>query len=311
MNPAEKQARYSTRDHLRALVSGLPDKRRRSRRLMMLQGFIDDSGNDGKSPVFVLAGFMSSVERWEAFSDEWDRVLKPADGFQLEVLKMTDVYRNRVRGARYYGWPDDDRDDRLKKLIKVINTHAMHGIISVIPYEPFNRIIKGKFNPHSLDRPYFLSFFGVMTQLFKVTHSLKIDDKVEFIFDTQDSENKPLLMAEYERFISAAPPEVQAMSAGYPNFKRDEDFSPLQAADMLAWHARKYYVESFHGRDPTKDPSHPYLANLLMPEHDIIDIWDEARIKAVVDILEKTIWSKKMGEGVPMTVPDFSGLRSS
>jgi len=275
---------------------------------MMLQGFIDDSGNDGKSPVFVLAGFLSSVEKWEVFSDDWDAVLNPDQGFRVGPLKMSEVFRNRIRGSRYFGWQDDDRDERLKRLIKVINSHAMHGIISVIPYEPYNRLVKGKFNPPALDRPYFLSFFGVMTHLFKLNRHLKIDDKIEFIFDSQDSENKPLLAAEYDRFVSVSPPEVKSMSAGY-QFKRDEDFAPLQAADMLAWHARKYYFDAHNGRDPTKDPSHPYLANMLMPEHDIIDFWDEDRMIEIAKILDHSSWANRLGSGIPMTVPNLSTWR--
>lgn len=306
MTPAEKQARYSPRDYVRALVSGFPDKRRRSRLLMMLQAFVDDSGNDGKSPVFVLAGYISSVEKWESFSDDWSGVLKPATGKHLEVLKMADVYRNRLRGSRYYGWDDDERDERLKSFIKVINKHSMHGIVSVIPYEPYLRLMKGKFKTLALDRPYFLSFFGVMTQLFNVTQKLKLDNRVDFIFDTQDSENIPLLMAEYDRFISMAPPEIKALSGGYPAFKKDEDILPLQAADMLAWHARKYYFDLYRGKDPTKEPSNVYLAHMLMPKHDVIDIWDEARIKEAADILLQSSWRGKssFGNGVSMTLPD-------
>ena len=120
----------------------------------------------------------------------------------MGVLKMTDAYRNRVRGSRYYGLEDANRDARLKSLIQVINRHVMHGIISVIPYDLYNRIIKGNFNLQStttLDRPYFLSFFGVMARLLQITQQLKLDDKVEFIFDTQDNENKAILMSEYDR----------------------------------------------------------------------------------------------------------------
>ena len=256
---------------------------------MMLQAFIDDSGNDGKSPIFVLAGYLSSVEKWEAFTADWERVLKPESGKQLEVLKMADVFRNRIRGSRYYGWDNDERDERLKSFVKVINRHAMHGIISVVPIEPYSRLFKGKFSTLPLDRPYFLSFFGVMVQLFKINHHLKLGDKVDFIFDTQDSENIPRLMEEYDRFISIAPPEVKAMSSGYPGFKRDEDVTPLQAADMLAWHARRYHFDLYNGKDPTKEPSNVYFANLLMPDHDIIDIWDEARLLEVATVLHNSV----------------------
>jgi hypothetical protein len=274
----------------------------------MLQAFIDDSGNDGKSPVFILAGYIASAENWERFSNEWEKTLKPEDGMNLGVLKMADVYRNRVRGSRYYGWADDQRDQRLKSLIKVINSHALHGIVSIVPYKTYDAFIKGKFNPPSLDRACFLSFFGIMTRLLAVAQQLKLDDRIDFIFDSQDSENKPLLMAEYDRFISLAPPEIRALSGGYPEFKRDEDSLPLQAADMLAWHVRRYYFDLYNGKDPTKEPSNIYLANLFKPAHDVLDIWDKARIKQVADVLSKSSWRKPQtfGKGVVMTLPDPS-----
>jgi len=279
----------------------------------MLQAFIDDSGNDGKSPVFVLAGFIASSEQWEVFSDEWDKVLNPEVGFRMGVLKMADVYRNRKRGTRYYGLSNAERDARLKALIQVVNRYAMHGIVSVIPYKLYNSLIKGNFNLQStstLDRPYFLSFFGVMARLLQITQKLNLDDKVDFIFDTQDNENKQILMSEYDRFISLAPDNVAALSRGYPSFKKDEELLPLQAADMLAWHIRKYYSDHDSGKDPTKGPSNIYLANLFKPEHDVFDLWDKDRLGQVRDALLKTTWRKSvgLGRGVTMTLPDPTSI---
>lgn len=275
----------------------------------MLKAFIDDSGNDGKSPVFVLAGFVASAEAWETFSSDWGSALNPEGSFQMGVLKMADVYRNRVRGSRYYGLSDAERDARLKSLIQIVNRHAMHGIVSVVPYELYNRIIRGNFNLQSttaLDRPYFLSFFGVMARLFQITQSLKLDDKIDFIFDTQESESKALLRSEYDRFISLAPDNIASLSGGYPSFQNDEEALPLQAADMLAWHIRKYYVAYQSGKDPTQDPSNVYLANLFRPKHDVFDTWDENRLEQIRHALLKRSWREPVsfGHGVPMTFPD-------
>ncbi|WP_213739653.1 DUF3800 domain-containing protein [Bradyrhizobium sp. dw_411] len=280
---------------------------------MMLQAFIDDSGNDGRSPVFVLAGFIASADQWKVFSDEWDNILNPKIGFRMGVLKMADVYRNRVRGSRYKGLSDAERDARLKALIQLVNRHAMHGVVSVVPYELYNCIIKGNFNlqsTNSLDRPYFLSFFGVMTRLFQITEKLNLGDKIEFIFDTQDNESKAILMSEYDRFISLAPDNIAALSGGYPSFKKDEESLPLQAADMLAWHIRKHYSDQDSGKDPTKEPSNIYLANLFKPEHDVFDLWDKDRLTQVRDALSKTTWQKSvgLGRGVTMTLPDPTSI---
>ena len=54
----------------------------------MLQACIDDSGWDGTSPVFVLAGYVAKAEAWDAFADEWRALLDKAS---VKVLKTTDI----------------------------------------------------------------------------------------------------------------------------------------------------------------------------------------------------------------------------
>ncbi len=38
--------------------------------------YIDDSGKSDQSPVLVLAGYLASDNRWEAFDLEWREILK-------------------------------------------------------------------------------------------------------------------------------------------------------------------------------------------------------------------------------------------
>lgn len=91
----------------------------------MLQGFIDDSGWDGQSPVFVLAGYVAKAEQWEAFSDEWQKVLDHSDPAPIQVLKTNQIYRNNVPNTIFHGWTNEQRDDRLKMFIAAIRRHAM------------------------------------------------------------------------------------------------------------------------------------------------------------------------------------------
>jgi hypothetical protein len=47
---------------------------------MVLQAYIDDSGNDPSQYAFILAGFVAPAETWAAFCDEWQTLLDRPPG---------------------------------------------------------------------------------------------------------------------------------------------------------------------------------------------------------------------------------------
>ena len=57
------------------LVCGLPSKKRGSRLMLMLKAFIDDSHSGPTGPVFVLAGYISTAEKWASFAEKWQAIL--------------------------------------------------------------------------------------------------------------------------------------------------------------------------------------------------------------------------------------------
>ena len=76
------------RNHIRALLAGMSARARQQRVLVMLQAYIDDSGN-GDPPVYVLAGFVASSDEWEIFTDEWQALLDAPP--RLEYFKMKEA----------------------------------------------------------------------------------------------------------------------------------------------------------------------------------------------------------------------------
>jgi hypothetical protein len=254
----------------------------------MLQAYIDDSGWDGQSPVFVLAGYVAKQEQWEAFALEWQKALDHPEPAPIAVLKTNQIYRNNVPNTMFHGWTNEQRDERLKLLIRAISNHVLHGIVSVIPIEPYQRLMKGKFNPDALDQPYFLSFFGVLVRLLKLSHTLKLGDKLDLIFDEQ-AIDKAMLTAQFEKCMAVAPPRLRELCAGMPKFKSDEEALPLQAADLLAWHARRYYYDQYSGKEPQNEISNVFFAHMFLPEHDIFDAWTEERLIEVQQVLQKSV----------------------
>jgi hypothetical protein len=226
----------------------------------------------------VLAGYLSSTEKWSAFSDEWKAVLDIQHPAPLPYLKMADAYQLRKQKSVFRGWTEEQRDARLQKFCPVINRHVEHGFAVVIPIDAHRKHFRGLFNPDALDRPYFLALFALAASVANVTRRLGYKEKVELIFDQQPNESKPLLMAEFDKFVGLAPPE-KAGVFNIPKWENDVDVRPLQAADMLAWHVRRGYHEQMHGRDPTLHPTNAYLANIMDLNHDVLDVWTEERLQ--------------------------------
>ncbi|HAH64115.1 MAG TPA: hypothetical protein DCL72_01260 [Rhizobiales bacterium] len=100
--------------------------------LLMLQLFSDDSGKLKDSAVCVLAGYLSTAERWAAFADEWAAALSQPPA--TRYFKMKEAMRLK---DEFLGFDEKQRDDRVRTLVGIITRHAMAGFISVIPSEPF------------------------------------------------------------------------------------------------------------------------------------------------------------------------------
>jgi hypothetical protein len=84
-----------------ALVSGFPRGKREERQLMVLQASIDDSGNEPSSPIYYLAGFVTTHQQWANFSDEWQAALNESP--KLAYFKMSEAEHFRGEFSKKKG----------------------------------------------------------------------------------------------------------------------------------------------------------------------------------------------------------------
>ena len=123
-------------DYIRTLACGLPSAERRMRYLMALQAFLDDSGST-KGPTFVLAGFISSFEKWERFSDAWAEAL--AESPSIRYYKNSQAMS---RKDEFDGWGYLDVQKKVSRLISVIVRHVTYRISVSIDHEQFANFMK-------------------------------------------------------------------------------------------------------------------------------------------------------------------------
>jgi hypothetical protein len=206
--------------------------------------YFDASGSMGDSPVFVMAGYLGRVADWEKFTPKWQAALDAPK--KIDYFKMSEAWARR---GEFLGWREEDRDARLKLLAPITNEYAMGAIASVVPVEAWKKHFVGRMANTYHDRPYFFSFHGVIANAVKFLHPKGIQEKIDFIFDSEDGEPIAEILDGYSRFFEFAPPHLRDYIGDPPIFRDEKKFLPLQAADMLAWHIRRMFAKQAGGEE--------------------------------------------------------------
>lgn len=241
MPPVVSQVAAS--DYIRALVSGYPSEIRARKLIVMLQGYIDDSGSDENSYPpshhFVLAGYVMHEPIWEHFSDRWasELIREPA----IKAFKMADA----EYGEGYFeGMPEEFRRLKVNELSQVVADFRENSLAlwCHLKWQDYRDVVRGKVHPR-IDSPYAVLFYQIMRGAHE--HQIEVNKavnvgfhKVEFIFDDQGFTGLRAVQW-YAALIRKLPEPYKSMAGGIPSFKDDERVVPLQAADMLAWHVHR------------------------------------------------------------------------
>lgn len=197
---------------------------------MVLKVFIDESGK-GEPPVFVMAGFIARAEQWAAFNDEWNAKLREAPS--VDAFHMTD--------ARWQGY-----DTKLPALLDIIRANVLGGIAISIPFEDYQREIKGKIG-FRLDQPYFLAFYSIIYWSLVLQKEAGSKEEMDFIFDEQRSDSD-FLHSVWPTAVGFLPENLKALVGGRPIHMDDKYMPPLQAADILAWYLRRRFARGMQGQ---------------------------------------------------------------
>ncbi len=205
---------------------------------MILNGFVDDSGSGGganRGNIFVLAGFVASPERWDAFSSEWLRICDqepktPDFHIQRDIRLL-----NKDGSVR---WTEAERDCRIKELVDLTKTQAQYRVESVLAWPNYDLVVKGKIPPE-LDNPYFLCFYNIIISFAEFMDKAEIDGVVDWVFDDQGRTGHDAIRW-YEFIKGAITPRVRSRLGTKPIFRHDKDVLPLKACDIWAWQVRRH-----------------------------------------------------------------------
>lgn len=219
------------------MLSGVPGPKRDRRLMMTIQAFIDDSKTDGE--VLILAGYLASSKQWEKFSVEWQQLLDGPP--RWERFKMAEIAGTR----------DQQRWERAAAFCRVVETYAAAFVAVAVELGPLMQAARDAgivdaerqagLPKGTLTNPYIFAHRAILDATLQYQTKLGIDEPVDFIFD--EFGNKRVIAAGWDMFAGTRPPELQRLIGREPRFESDDEFLPLQAADMLAWHAREHWLK--------------------------------------------------------------------
>ena len=199
---------------------------------MVLQAYFDESADSNGPPTtLVLAGFVSTAEKWTKFSFEWNAALVE-DG--LKVFKSKS--QNARRCERYYRIVEPYID---AQIYCIVDVRALTQAVDEYNW-PQNVFLDLENIKRKIKNPYHLAFKNIIRNLVTEQERMNIFKPVNFIFDSKTESQDA--MGGYDFLKHTAPSKFLRKMGAPPVFLKDHENPPLQAADLYAGYLRKAHL---------------------------------------------------------------------
>lgn len=206
----------------------------------MLNGYFDASGKGAKD-IFVLAGYISTAERWEKFAEDWDAELKGGREKKRQPIK---VFKLRKMDLTSSG--------QLKRCAifnNIAHEHAIARLAIVVDVAAVKRMMESSWwryidkSIEPTDTAYWYGF-RLATETFHIERKKhpelnQLSGPLNFTFDQENESDNSVLVRAWEYLYATSSPEKRELLGNMPHFAKDDLVMPLQAADLLAGLTRK------------------------------------------------------------------------
>ncbi len=189
-------------------------------------GYFDESGIDKASAVFTVAGYLATVEEWQAFTSEWDHVLVD---FGITKFHMVDFAQSR---GEFEAWEHEEekRQQFMSQLIDIIDRRITHAFSLSLFREDYDIVNKEYRLEERLASPYALCALGVIHLAYQ-WHESHLDARMKFIFH-----ERSLGKGKFMTFI-----EEHGATEDATNIAFMMDHRALEAADFAAYEHRLFF----------------------------------------------------------------------
>ena len=195
----------------------------------MLTGYFDDAGGADHGYT-VVAGWVSAVERWCAFAEQWEQMLT---AFQVPWFDMKTLSHFKGVYALWKAQPEI-KDGFQSAACRIIAGCAAVGFASIVPHAVFARVDETYRAKEYFGNEYALAGLTCVVKMRKWSRKRGTPQPLEIVFDDGTAKRGKLVDA------------MRRAHFAEPIFRRPlpkKDGLPyavqLQAADFLAYEVRK------------------------------------------------------------------------
>jgi hypothetical protein len=245
----------------------------------MLAGYYDDSADND---TFVVGGFISTVARWEQFTDDWQSVLdqRPKIGY-YKAYEANVSPENRKGENQFRGFSRGMILKKEKTLAEVIASHVEYAVYSAINRHDFNSIImpnvqrrkrgQGKY----IGYEYYYPFHGCISATIQHLKDDNLTEAVDFFFDEQGKIGK-WARDLYDEIKTNAIEVEKHPYLGVCVPHDDKKVLALQSADLWASRCRKW-----GDSEVVPDP----VLTILAPIPCYVSYWPKERLEMMMNML--------------------------
>ena len=194
---------------------------------MTVKAFIDDSMADNE--VLVMAGYIADLTRWQSFSVEWNELLGMRP--RWDRFKMTEIASSH----------DAIRWERAGWFYRVVERHAQAFVACAVEIEGLRRVVRELELGRQFNNPYQFGLYAVCDATMQFQQELGITEPIDFVFDERGEKGQ--VREAWPLYTQTVPTEFAKRMGREPRFEDDAEHLPLQAADLLAWHVRKHWLQ--------------------------------------------------------------------
>jgi hypothetical protein len=203
--------------------------------VMMLKIFMDETGVHDDAEMVAVSAYISNPKVWRAWTKDWNaRKRQVPNGHQpIKIFHSTDCanFRNE-----FDGWTKDERDPYVAQLLPVIPAHPLAGIVIGVHLTEMEQAFRD--HPELIEMfgtPYTACFQWAISTIVEIATEHGRGQRMAFVHEINDYKGECLKAFEYiETYLN---PRKIPMTIG---FGSKEQYTPLQAADVLAYEGGKF-----------------------------------------------------------------------